>query len=87
MSYTVYKNGEEIAAFKIEHYAIEFVEKLREEELKARNSDILDTIAKENNLDRRYPGAFPLEIGKPYYEREQKEIEKNIYLMKGQEEL
>lgn len=82
MNYTVYKNGEEIAAFKIEHYAIDFVEKLIEEELMARNSGILDVIAKENDLDRRYPATFPLKISEPYYARERELLKKEFYLKK-----
>lgn len=83
MNYTIYKKGEDIAAFKYQSDALKFLESLREEELKERNSSILDIIAHENNLDRNKPGLFPMALSIPYYDRAREEIEKDIYMMKG----
>ena len=81
MNYKIEYMGEIIAKFKELADAEHFLEYKRETLLNERNSDILDTIAVENNLDRRRPGTFTNAIVMPYYDKAKKQIESECRLV------
>lgn len=82
MKYIIYDNENEIASFIDEKDAEHFLEWKREQMLQEMNSDILDQIAREHNLDRKYPGKFPMSIAEPYYKDAREKIKKSIILKK-----
>ena len=81
MNYKIEFMGEIIADFKELADAEHFLEYKRETLLNERNSEILDKIAEENNLDRRYPGTFSNDIVIPYYDKAKKQIESECRLV------
>lgn len=78
MKYIILCSGREIACFECEEDALHFLEWKKEKVLMSMNAAILDEIAKENNLDRRYPGLFPSSVTFPYYEKAKAQIETEI---------
>lgn len=86
MLYTIIDNEIEIALFKNESDALNFLEWKREKKLQEINSDILDQIAKENNLDRKYSGSFPTSITESYYKNARKKISELIYLKENRQQ-
>lgn len=82
MKYIIYDNEIEIASFLDKKDAEYFLEWKREKKLQEMNSDILDQIAREHNLDRKYPGTFPMSIAEPYYINAREKIKKSIILKK-----
>lgn len=77
MNYKVIYMDEIIATFKDEGDAKAFVEWKREQLLFAMNGKLLDRIAAENHLDRKFPGLFPLSITQRYFDEAIKQIEAN----------
>ena len=75
MKFSILHSGREIACFECEEDALHFLEWKKEKALMSMNTSILDKIAEENNLDRRYPGLFPSSITFPYYEKARAQIE------------
>lgn len=80
MKYIIYDNETEIASFIDEKDAEHFLEWKREQMLQEMNSDILDQIAREHDLDRRYPGTFPMSIGEPYYKDAREKISQRLFI-------
>lgn len=78
MKYSILHNGREIACFEFKEDALHFLEWKREKALMNMNTSILDKIAEENSLDRRYPGLFPSSVTFPYYEKAKAQIETEI---------
>lgn len=71
----VFYKDKVIAEFIERADAESFVEWKREKLLNDMNEKLLDKIAAENCLDRRYPGTFPLSVSQPYYEAARAQIE------------
>lgn len=80
MKYIIYDNETEIASFIDEKDAEHFLEWKREQMLQEINSDILDQIAREHNLDRKYPGTFPMSIAEPYYKDAREKISQRLFI-------
>lgn len=80
MKYIIYDNETEIASFIDEKDAEHFLEWKREQLLQEMNSDILDQIAREHNLDRKYPGTFPMSIAEPYYKDAREKISQRLFI-------
>lgn len=82
MNYKVIYMDEIIATFKDEGDAKAFVEWKRDQLLFAMNGKLLDRIAAENHLDRKFPGLFPLSITQRYFDESIKQIEANCLVRK-----
>lgn len=80
MKYIIYDNETEIASFINEKDAEYLLEYKREQMLQEMNSDILDQIAREHNLDRKYPGTFPMSIAEPYYKDAREKISQRLFI-------
>jgi hypothetical protein len=76
-----------IAMFTEESDAKRFLEWKREEVLQDRNSEILDKIAEENNLDRKSPGLFPASITAKYYAEAREQINQEYVISEGSKTL
>lgn len=81
MNYEIELKGKIIATFEELEDAEHFLEYKRERLLFERNSEILDKIAEENNLDRRYPGTFSNAIVMPYYDKAREQVNQDCRLV------
>lgn len=81
MNYEIELKGKIIATFEELEDAEHFLEYKRERLLFERNSEILDKIAEENNLDRRYPGTFSNAIVMPYYDKAREQVKQDCRLV------
>lgn len=84
MNYKIEYKGEIIAEFKELQDAEYFLDYKRKSILHEMNGEILDRIAEENNLDRRYPGTFKNEIVMPYYNKAKEQIKSDCRLVEGE---
>lgn len=82
MNYKVTYKNEIIATFKDETDANAFVEWKRDRLLFVMNEKLLDRIAEENHLDRKYPGLFPLSITQRYFDEAVKQLEADCLVTK-----
>lgn len=75
MNITVLCDDKPIAKFADIQDARCFLDWKRKHELFKMNEQILDKIAAENYMDRKYPGLFPLSLTSTYYDNARKQIE------------
>lgn len=73
--------GETVASFANREDAKHFYKWKCERLLFEQNEKILDQIAQENGLDRRYPGLFPLAVTERYYDAARENISRDCKLL------
>lgn len=73
--------GEIIAAIINKEDAEHFYKWKCERLLFEQNEKMIDQIAEENGLDRRYPGLFPLSVTERYYDAARKQISQDCKLL------